>query len=199
MQQRQTETERCRLPQWYEGACQGAAGGRYCLMHARRCDKDNTDQSDERLTNKPLPDELSHLARFPPCAPSFSSPSSRYLLPSPKAETVARQPAQHNGPALHSVGPRGFNQRVRVCAHLYTELMRWKEKKKKKGVAWIVSVSSKQTANETFSSQGPPLDSSVNIALHSLGICGGAAKPGQFFNERERKMNEAIMLKDICF
>lgn len=53
--------------------------------------------------------------------PHFFLPSSCYLLYSPKADTVTRQPAQHNSPALHSVGPCGFNQTVWVCAHLYTE------------------------------------------------------------------------------
>lgn len=46
-----------------------AAGGHSCLAHARSCDKDNMDPSDEWLTNKPLLDHLSHLARFPLCAP----------------------------------------------------------------------------------------------------------------------------------
>lgn len=104
-------------------------------------------------------------------APHFLHPSSRYLLSSPKAETVARQPAQHNTPALHSVGPRGFNQRARVYAHLYTELMWWKKKGAMNSFRLIEA-----DGKSPFSSQGSPLDLSVNMVLHSLGICGGAAK-----------------------
>lgn len=79
--------------------------------------------SDHQATIKPLLDYLSHFGLFSFFVPHFFLPSSCYLLYSPKADTVARQPAQHNSPALHSVGPCGFNQTVWVCAHLYTEHM----------------------------------------------------------------------------
>lgn len=79
------------------------------------------------------------LGLFPSLRPTFSShrlathfllPRLRWLLGN-RHNTTARLSTQR--------GPRGFNQRVRVCAHLYTELMREK-------VPWIVSVSYKQKA-----------------------------------------------------
>lgn len=155
------------------------------LVRVHSSHKDNTDQSDEQLTNKPLLERLSHLATH------FLLPSSRYLLPSPKAEAVARQPAQHNRPGSPLSGPLWFQSKSEsVCAHLCSKLMRLKKKKKK--VAWIVSVSSEQTANDPFSFQGPPLDWSVNIVLHSLGICGGE-------RERMREGGGDNRLRPICW
>lgn len=73
VQQQQTRTRNVQFTSVTRGclsvSAPPAAGGHSCLAHARSCDKDNTEPSGERLTNKPPLDRLSHLARFPPCAP----------------------------------------------------------------------------------------------------------------------------------
>lgn len=84
------------------------------------------------------------------------------------------------------------------CARIYTLNLCGGKKKKKKGAMnsfRLIEADGKCP----FGSQGPPLDSSVNIVLCSLGICGGAANHGQFLTRERKNMNENITLKDICF
>lgn len=144
------------------------------LVHARSCDKDNTDLSDVQLTNKPLLDQLSHLAYFPLCAP-LSPP----VVSLPTFFSQGWDGCQATGttqqPGSPLSGPPWFQSKSEsVCAFIY-----WTYAMKKGAVNSFRLIGA--DGKSPFSSRGPPLDSSVNMVLHSLGICGGAANPGHIF------------------
>lgn len=70
-------------PQWCDGACQGAAGGHYCFLHACSCDKRQHAPIRRAADKQATAGWALTLGLFPSLRPTFSSRhlATHFLLP----------------------------------------------------------------------------------------------------------------------